>query len=164
MDESVRQLDEKVDHLSGRVDNLEDTVNQDYTNCPDSNKRVRKGGDRAAYMKIDPEHMATKDEWCKPGAVMGLFPRGIAPINADSRIKLIMALAVYSSQPDTMEEHPEPSMPHKYAPVVLVSERINGFMLVSVDIIILLIWRVPTGRRSAGCTLRPKGVREVRCH
>jgi hypothetical protein len=123
MGESVRQLDAKVDHLSGRVDNLEDTVNQDYTHCPDSNKRVRKGGDRAAYMKIDSEHMATKDEWCKPGAVMGLFPRGIAPINADSRIKLIMALAVYSSQPDTMEEHPEPSMPHKYAPVVLVSER-----------------------------------------
>lgn len=114
-DKDGPDLESRVDDLEGRVDNLEEGT----TTMP-GGKRIRSGRDRAAWMRIKRAHIHDRDKWCKPGAVMGVFPRGIGPLNGSASIHKILQVVVYSTDPDTIEEFPAGADRSEWAPIVMV--------------------------------------------
>jgi hypothetical protein len=78
------------------------------------------GGDRACFFPIRPADIPSKDEWCHPGGVFGLYSDGVGrllPVEACFRKSIV----VYSADPDTEEAHPDPSHPNLYVRVVMVN-------------------------------------------
>ena len=115
-------LGKRVEDLEDRVDTLEGTLENNYTYLPNG-KRARRGGDRAQWMRIKAKYVSTRQKWCKPGAVMGVYPRGLGPIHNRVNIHRILSVVVYSTDPDTIEALPKEGLQHEYAPVVMVRTR-----------------------------------------
>ena len=51
---------------------------------------------------------------------MGVFPRGIGPLNGSASIHKILQVVVYSTDPDTIEEFPAGADRSEWAPIVMV--------------------------------------------
>lgn len=120
--ECSSDLGKRVEDLEDRVDTLEGTLENNYTYLPNG-KRARRGGDRAQWMRIKAKYVSTRQKWCKPGAVMGVYPRGLGPIHNRASIHKILSVVVYSTDPDTIEALPKEGLQHEYAPVVMVRTR-----------------------------------------
>jgi hypothetical protein len=90
----------------------------DYTEDSDGKKRKR-GKDRAAWYRICDEYFPTRAKWCVPGGVFGWYAEGVGPL-LPNHIRPRRAVVVYSADPDTLEEHPDPGNPDHYVPIVLV--------------------------------------------
>jgi len=84
-------------------------------------KRVRRGGDRARWMRIRDEDLPTREKWCVPGGVFGYYAEGIGPlVPVDQRPR--QGIVVYSTDPDTVEEHPDSKHENCYARIVMIGE------------------------------------------
>jgi hypothetical protein len=113
---SASSVEERVDNLEDRVDTLEGG----RVRLP-TGKYSREGGDRARWVRIIPSLVGSKDQWCKPGAVMGVFPNGVGPLDSKAHIHKIRGIVVYSTNPDVIEPLPQEVSPELYVPIVLVS-------------------------------------------
>jgi hypothetical protein len=68
----------------------------------------RDGSDRAGWMKIRSEDLPTRHLWCHPGEVFGVYPDGVGYLRQQTKKYKFMSVIVFSTQPDTVEAHPEP--------------------------------------------------------
>jgi hypothetical protein len=102
-----------------RIKYLEDTI-QELTLEERGKKRVR-GGDRAGWLRIRDEDLPTREEWCIEGGVFGLYSDGVGRI-VPQHIRPRRSVVVYSTDPDTVEEHPDPTHPDNFVRIVLVGE------------------------------------------
>jgi hypothetical protein len=105
--------------LNERVTNLENFVGINDQISPGS-KRVRSGGDRASWYQIRDADYPSRKEWCTPGSVFGLYADGVGPLQPQQTYTKVM---VYSTAPDTEEEHPNPKQPDRYVLIVMVGSR-----------------------------------------
>lgn len=112
---------DRLDDHEQRIIDLEDQIhhlqNEDYIEY--EGKKRKKGGDRAAWYRIRDEDYPTRAEWCVPGGVFGWYRDGIGPL-LPNHLRPRRAAVVYSTAPDTLEEHPDPNEYDHYAPIVLV--------------------------------------------
>ena len=121
--DAVVDPDDSLQSLTKRVDKLEE-----YVGIGDSesviSKRSRGGGDRACWFKIRDADYPSRDEWCTPGSVFGLYADGVGPLRSKrDENDIYILIVVYSTAPDTEEEHPNPKQPDRYARVVMVGSR-----------------------------------------
>ena len=106
--------------LTKRVDKLEKYVGiGDFESA--KLKRSR-GGDRACWFPIRAADYPSREEWCTPGGVFGFYSDGVGPLRSkkEQEIHNYVAIVVYSTDPDTVEEHPNPDQPDHYVRVVMV--------------------------------------------
>ena len=103
--------------LRNRVGKLE-VAKANQVPAPGS-KRPRGGGDRACWFKIRDADYPSRDEWCTPGSVFGLYADGVGPL-LPNHICPRRSVVVYSTDPDIVEPHPNPLHQDRYARVVMV--------------------------------------------
>jgi hypothetical protein len=121
--------DERLDDLERRVEKLEQSKESekptDTSSIPGS-KRFRaepagagpaSGGDRARWLQIREADYPSREKWCTPGSVFGMYVDGVGPLRSRRTYTQIL---VYSTAPDTLEEHPDPLRPDRYVRVVMV--------------------------------------------
>jgi hypothetical protein len=109
--------------LNERVTNLESYVGINDQISPGS-KRVRVGGDRASWYPIRKADYSSRARWCTPGSVFGLYADGVGPLRSKKNSSLTWTqIVVYSTAPDTEEEHPNPKQPDRYVLIVMVGSR-----------------------------------------
>jgi hypothetical protein len=95
--------------------------------------KVRAGGDRAGWLRIRSDDLPTRDRWCIEGGVFGLYADGVGPlVRCDVRRK--KSVVVYSTDPDTVEDHPNPSDPDSYVRVVMVCAPLLTSLSVSLSL------------------------------
>jgi hypothetical protein len=85
----------------------------------------RLGGDRACFYPIRPCDFKTRGEWCVPGGVFGLYSDGVGKLLPIKDAAYRRSVVVYSTNPDTVEPHPDPANPESYARVVMVSFHVS---------------------------------------
>lgn len=107
--------------LKERMGRIEEIQNNGHDVNQHAIKRPREGCDRANWVKIRPDDYPTKNEWCLPGRVFGLYGDGIGPLRSKKIGGPIWHdVRVYSAKPDIIEAHKDPGNPDQYAPVVMV--------------------------------------------
>lgn len=108
-----------LSNLNARVEIIENYLKiQDGS---DQRKKPRHGGDRACWYPIREADYSTRETWCVPGAVMGLYTDGVGrllPVHVSFRRSVV----VYSVDPDVVEEHPDPDNAERYVRVVMVTK------------------------------------------
>lgn len=98
--------------------------------------KIRRGGDRAGWFRIRSEDFPTRSQWCVEGGVFGLYADGVGPLVAcDVRRKKFVI--VYSTDPDTVEDLPDPENPDLYVRYVMVVTHLLPILMS------LLGWRSP---------------------
>ena len=118
--EEICDIQNIIQDHNQRILNLEEQMRElQLDDIEPGSKRIRKGGDRAGWMRIRDEDLSTRDQWCIEGGVFGLYADGVGPL-VPNNIRTRRAAVVYSTDPDTVEEHPDPLHPEKYARIVLV--------------------------------------------
>jgi hypothetical protein len=110
------EQDDSLHSLTKRVDKLEVFVGIENSEASRS-KRSRGGGDRACWFRIREADYPTSEKWCIPGGVFGMYVDGVGPLRSRRTYTQIL---VYSTAPDTLEEHPDPLRPDRYVRVVMV--------------------------------------------
>jgi hypothetical protein len=89
--------------------------------------KVKSGGDRAGWLRIRPDDLPTRAQWCIEGGVFGLYADGVGPlVRCDVRRK--RSVVVYSTDPDTVEAHPNPDDPDSYVRIVMVGLTLDSFL------------------------------------
>lgn len=114
--ERTQNMQIRLDDHETRINQLESKFNDDSV---PGGKRPRDGHDRARWMRIRSEDLPTKDEWCKPGCAFGYYVDGVGPlVPIEQRTRI--GVVVYSTLPDTIEEHPDKAHENGYVLTVMV--------------------------------------------
>lgn len=110
---------------------------EDSTTVQQDGKRKRKGGDRAAWYRIRDDDYPTRHLWCVPGGVFGWYADGVGPL-LPNEIRPRRSVVVYSTDPDTVEAHPNPDEGDHYVRIVMVCMSLCLCLSLSVSLSISL--------------------------
>lgn len=118
----VATSDDSLRNLTQRVDRLEEFVGIHDDSSPGLKRcRSSEGGDRACWYKIRDADYPSRNHWCYPGAVFGLYSDGVGKLRPHRNYGPKMSsILVYSVSPDVTEQHPDPSHHDHYVRVVMV--------------------------------------------
>lgn len=113
------EIDDKIKaQVKGELEVVNDMIKQiqiDIVNL----QAPTAGGDRAQWKPICPDQVPSRDDWCRPGCVFGVYRDGVGPLGPQ-HVHPFSDVVVYSTAPDTVEKLPTELSIENYARVVMV--------------------------------------------